>query len=540
MKNKINELLKLKKLFVLLVVLIFQFGLMLPVFAMEIEGEEQVNSDMITDTTTDNDDELSNQDEEDNSNNEEVEIITKEDILNKYSDGIEFIPTEAVIYGNIKEITVTVLDIIEKIDIASLSNDYGIVEIKILDEFDNELIDTDLVNNKCKLIIFSDTSMDSYNIIFKEDYNQDNVVNEDDVNFIIDSIFDDKDNFKTEDVSSIDYIVNNGTFEMPDNVNTDPIESTIEVVGDSYVGEEIEVKLVIDTKNVSDRVVTSGEINYDENILKLNDIYVSENILLAGMAKGNYFLYLLENNDEFSYVTITFKFSILASGMTTVLMNNIQLANKGFLLKIDSNLERKLMIQEYGKGGDGDLPPVDNNDNNLVNSTPNNKNNITTTNNISTSNKKDTNNNASNITATTISLNNDTYIKELWIEGYSIDFNNLIYNYSIDIDSDINSLEFNIILNSNTSTYYIEGNDNFQVGKNEVIITVQAEDGSTSSYVIEVNKASDDKESDQLNKNETSKENKSFIKSLSYLIVPIALIILIILDIVYILSKKEK
>lgn len=526
MKNKFDELFILKKLFLFLVILFLEFGLMLPVFAVENNNDVLDN-----DITKDNNLSLSNQ-EEDNDTTKE------EDILNKYSNGIEFVDNQAIVYGNILKTSITVLDIIESIDFVSLNNYYGYFEIKITDNDDNELSFDDLIDYNCKIIILSDTTYDEYNIVFKNDYNQDNVIDEKDIDFIIDSILEGNDDFTIEDVSRVDYVICNETYEMEDIVSKDFSENKIEVDKDNYVGEETEVDFVIDTEQLSDRIVISGEINYDENILKLNDIYVLDAISIMGKVYDNYFIYILDNV-WFSSVTVRFNFTALNPGLATIFIDNFQLANNGYLLDTNSSVVSNFMIEKYGMGGDDYNQTVSNVtvNQNISNVTVNqNRNNTKSYSNLSNLNNNVVNNSYSNIIATTISLNNDTYIKELLIDGYDIDFNSEIYKYSIDVTSDVNSLDLNIILNSDTSTYYVEGNDNFKDGKNEVIITVQAEDGSISNYIIEVNKSINNEQKE----NDNTKENTNLSKSLFYLIVPIVLIILIILDIVYIYLKKEK
>ena len=78
----------------------------------------------------------------------------------------------------------------------------------------------------------------------------------------------------------------------------------------------------------------------------------------------------------------------------------------------------------------------------------------------------------------------DNNLKSLNIDGYGLEFNSNIYKYSILVDSNINELKIEAIPNSSKAKVIIKGNENFHYGNNEIVITVLAQNGSKSEYII--------------------------------------------------------
>lgn len=84
--------------------------------------------------------------------------------------------------------------------------------------------------------------------------------------------------------------------------------------------------------------------------------------------------------------------------------------------------------------------------------------------------------------------NSNAYLKELTINGQKIGFEKDIVEYTYTVNSNINKLDIVALSELETSTVTITGNDNLQIGENEVIITVKAEDESAKEYKIIVTK----------------------------------------------------
>ena len=76
------------------------------------------------------------------------------------------------------------------------------------------------------------------------------------------------------------------------------------------------------------------------------------------------------------------------------------------------------------------------------------------------------------------------------IDGYNIDFDSDTYFYNIDVSSNVDKLVINAFSNNDKAKIIINGNENLKIGKNEIKVTVEAEDGSKIIYTIYVTKKS--------------------------------------------------
>ena len=115
-------------------------------------------------------------------------------------------------------------------------------------------------------------------------------------------------------------------------------------------------------------------------------------------------------------------------------------------------------------------------------------------------------------------LSNNNKLNNLIVEGYSINFNTNVYEYTLKI-KDENSLEIEYVLDDDTSNVTIEGNENLKNGS-VIRITVTAENGDTVVYKITVEKDLD-------------------LGFLVYIGIGIV-VLLVIVVIVIIISKKKK
>jgi hypothetical protein len=133
----------------------------------------------------------------------------------------------------------------------------------------------------------------------------------------------------------------------------------------------------------------------------------------------------------------------------------------------------------------------------------------------------------------------DYYIKNLVIDGYEIDFDMYNYEYTVKVENDVTSLDFNVVLNNSKSIYWLEGNENFKSGENLVYLVVKAENGSTKTYTIKVVKDKDkvvkenDTDLEELDEEVEEENNKSKT-------VIIILIILVIIGLIYVIFKDDE
>lgn len=99
-----------------------------------------------------------------------------------------------------------------------------------------------------------------------------------------------------------------------------------------------------------------------------------------------------------------------------------------------------------------------------------------------------------NIFINTIEATNNDSVKlkqiSVGIEGLTPNFNPNTTNYAITVNSNISKL--NIIVEPEKNiTYTIEGNENFKLGNNKIVITAKSLDGIEKKYNIIVTKAKD-------------------------------------------------
>lgn len=135
-------------------------------------------------------------------------------------------------------------------------------------------------------------------------------------------------------------------------------------------------------------------------------------------------------------------------------------------------------------------------------------------------------------TLSTISYSSDSYLDDLIIDGYEIEFDRDTYSYTITVGSDVDSLDITAVLSDMNATYAVYGNSDFQEGENVVTIVVTAEDGSTSTYTITVNKEA--KTTEKVESSEEEKGSGSVAKT-----VVIILIILVIIGLIYLIFKDD-
>ena len=124
----------------------------------------------------------------------------------------------------------------------------------------------------------------------------------------------------------------------------------------------------------------------------------------------------------------------------------------------------------------------------------------------------------------------NNYLKTLEIADYDIDFDNLVNEYRIRVDSDVNSLDIKAIAEDNRASVEITGNENFKTGDNTVIIKVTAENGDVNEYKLIVNKKAPKKNAVTVTDDSSNTAEK---------VVIIVLIVLVVLGLLYLIFKKD-
>ena len=86
-------------------------------------------------------------------------------------------------------------------------------------------------------------------------------------------------------------------------------------------------------------------------------------------------------------------------------------------------------------------------------------------------------------------LSNNTFLKKLTIKDYDISFDKNTFSYNIEVENTVTKLDITYELEDSKASASITGNSNFKEGNNEVKILVTAENGESSTYVINVTKS---------------------------------------------------
>jgi len=126
-------------------------------------------------------------------------------------------------------------------------------------------------------------------------------------------------------------------------------------------------------------------------------------------------------------------------------------------------------------------------------------------------------------------------LSNIVIEGYEINFNKDTLEYSITVGSDVTSLNISALVEHYGAWAKIEGNENFQEGENTVTITVYAENGSSKSYKLLVNKEKAVEETPVVDDEEEKENNVNTEK-----VVIIILIVLVVIGLLYLIFKKDE
>lgn len=446
--------------------------------------------------------------------------LSREELFNSVSINMEFSETDVVIRGNIDEFT-TVEDILNNIFLDDLQDTMLIEKVGIVSEIGDWLGDSDIVDNSCYIIFISNEFIAKYQISFWGDFDGDATITEEDVKVGIDNYLEQntENDVIPEDVSGVSAVVNNNTYEVEE-----PLEEDVNVSlkrtedKDIYIEDSFKVQLKINGFINNYFNVISGILRYDNNILKLESFYIVNNDkVIMGDIKDNRFIYLLDNYSD-NDVLLIMTFKVVGGGDANIYIDDLKLLMNGFMLNADNNDFRlKIMSNLYGKGGNYEL------DNSFDGVLENVVNNVGKKENVVVINNSNNNYRASED-------NKDSFIKRIEIDNYNINFDKDIKFYTIDIENDIDSLDINIELSDDMASYAITGNENFKVGKNNIIITLLSKDGSSTDYVIEVNK--------KLPKIDKNGEKDGLVSKNNMMFVPIITLIILILLLLYKLIKE--
>jgi len=461
--------------------------------------------------------------------------------------------------------------------------DLPLIELYVVDENGNKVSNESYIENGMKLVvkIFGETL--EYEFLVYGDVDGGYVEYSDLlelINKVLNNNFSYYDNYNLDfngdsiidikDISTLgtylfekDYTTYN--FEVTDTI-TPIIEGSEEEI---YVGETFEVLLSLD--GFVDNYINAieGLVDYDKEALTLNSIELLDAEIFKGNTLENRFIYasdyLFDANNE-SIVKLTFTGNV--EGNYKVVVNGINLVADGVVVLENGTSNELEIVVNRALHSDATLKSltasvgrfdkefssevyeytlyVDSSVNRVTLSGELNDEFATTedlkeyilTGNVTqiaidvTAEDGTLNTYRVNVVKVYKSSNNNLH--SLTIEGYDIDFDKNTLEYKITVGSDVASLNISAIVEGYGAWVKIEGNENFQEGENIVNITVYAENGSTKTYKLVVNKeaatpvttpVNDEKEEDKIN---TEK------------VVIIVLIVLVVIGLLYLIFKKDE
>lgn len=455
--------------------------------------------------------------------------------------------TEVCIIKGFGSNEVTVGDVKEYYNLDEFITNYN-ASVSVTDG-ENELVDTDkvlndyvfeLVSNETEtelengiLVNSTPKSIYTFNRVGDVFIPSDGIINVSDQETILDDILQDNELTSMNDV--------NGDNELNILDATDSIYLENEIEGEVtdvltnaltsdktelLVGDVLEVKLLVSGFDMASLYGVEGLLTYDNTMLKLvgAKLFTEEDDEYLGYLnlENGKFAYVLKNgfnNEEVALLTLSFEANAAGEGVISI-SNIIESYGKAFSL-VNDKTELAITVLEDATGGDEpteDVTPEEPKDDTTVEELPKEE-------------------EKTEVVVRPVVKSSDYYIKNLVIDGYEIDFDMYNYEYTVEVENDVNSLDFDVLLNSGKSIYWVEGNENFKSGENLVYLVVKAENGSTKTYTIKVLKDKEEvvkEDKTELSEDEVEEENNS---SKTVIII---LIILVIIGLIYVIFKDDE
>ena len=136
------------------------------------------------------------------------------------------------------------------------------------------------------------------------------------------------------------------------------------------------------------------------------------------------------------------------------------------------------------------------------------------------------------------SKSNNNNIKSLDVKNYTFSFSKEKLDYDLTVESEVNKLELNVILEDSNATYEIIGADDLKANDYKVLIKVKAQNGEEKNYTINIKHLNKESDIVSSKKESYSKINKD-IKKMA-IIGSALLLIFIISGIVYNIVSNKK
>lgn len=454
-----------------------------------------------------------------------------------------------------------------------------IIRYEVIDNKGNKVDEDSFITNGMKLRMFLLNQKVEYDIQVFGEVNG-GLVDETDLKDLITKILNDELTFyerinldlnydeelDVKDVSRLGASIANETYEYEAEDINDELSLVASIKKTNYrVGDTFEVELALNGFNNNYLNAIEGYITYDKELLRLDEVKVLDETFV-GNTLNNRMMYATTKTyatNEVTFVKLTF--TALKEGTDTVSVNNfgtyqdgelITLCNSNDLeLTIDRALHTdktlKSLISSYGYF-DKEFNPdtleytlyVDSyvgkvtlsGEVNDIYATVEGLGEYTLTNNVTEINIDVTAENGSVQTYTVkvvkVYKSSNNNLSNIVIAGHEIEFDKDTLEYTINVDANTNELDISALVEDPKAWAKIEGNENFKEGENIVTIKVYAEDGTTKTYTVKVNKAK--KDASPLTVEEVKDEKLSTEK-----IIIIVLIVLVVIGLLYLIFKKD-
>lgn len=471
-----------------------------------------------------------------------------------------------------------VSDVLEILD-EKFANSNDAVNYEIVDSEGNKVEKENFITNGMKL------KLTLYNQVVEYDFQvfgevNGGLVDETDLKDLITKILNDELTFyerinldlnydeelDVKDVSRFGASIANETYEYEAEDINDELSLVASIKKTNYrVGDTFDVELALNGFNNNYLNAIEGYITYDKELLRLDEVKVLDETFV-GNTLNNRMMYATTKTyatDEVTFVKLTF--TALKEGTDTVSVNNFGTYQDGELITLCNSADLELTIDralhtdktlksltssygyfdkefnpdtlEYTLYVDSYVGKVTlSGEVNDIYATVEGLGEYTLTNNVTEINIDVTAENGSvqtyKVKVVKVYKSSNNNLSNIVIAGHEIEFDKDTLEYTINVDANTNELDISALVEDPKAWAKIEGNENFKEGENIVTIKVYAEDGTTKTYTVKVNKAK--KDASPLTVEEVKDEKLSTEK-----IIIIVLIVLVVIGLLYLIFKKD-
>ena len=479
---------------------------------------------------------------------------------------------------NLEDDSYKVSDVLEILD-EKFANSNDIVKYEVVDSEGNKVEKESFITNGMKLKLTLYNQVVEYDILVLGEVNG-GLVDETDLEDLItkllnedltfyDSINLDLNKDETIDIKDVSILGSNiakETYGYKQETITDELELVASTKKtDLRVGDTFEVELALNGFNENYLNAIEGYITYDKEVLRLDEIKVLDETFV-GNTLNNRMMYATTKSyatDEVTFIKLTF--TALKEGTDTVSVNNFGTYQDGELITLCNSNDLELTIDralhtdktlksltssygyfdkefnpdtlEYTLYVDSYIGKVTlSGEVNDIYATVEGLGEYTLTNNVTEINIDVTAENGSvqtyKVKVVKVYKSSNNNLSNIVIAGHEIEFDKDTLEYTINVDANTNELDISALVEDSKAWAKIEGNENFKEGENIVTIKVYAEDGTTKTYTVKVNKAK--KDASPLTVEEVKDEKLSTEK-----IIIIVLIVLVVIGLLYLIFKKD-